>query len=57
MCRYAKELISGELAYADGYARTVLSAMKTVREIDESLVPDESLIREFIDGGKYEEFY
>lgn len=57
MRRYVTKLISSELANEDGYARTVLSAMNTVNEIDEALVPDESLIREFIDGGKYEEFY
>ena len=48
---YVKKLISDELADADGYARTVLSAMNMVCEIDEDLVPNESLIREFIEGG------
>ena len=57
MRRYVKELISDELAYNDGFARAVLSAMNTTTEIDENLVPNDSLIREFIDGGKYEEFY
>ena len=46
-----------ELAESDGFARTVRSAMKLTHAIDEELVPDASLIREFIEGGKYEEFY
>lgn len=54
---YVLKLISDELAESDGFARTVRSAMKLTHAIDEELVPDASLIREFIEGGKYEEFY
>ena len=39
------------------YAKTVLTALKLAEPVDESLVPEDSLIREFITGGIYEEFY
>lgn len=54
---YAKQLISPKLAERNGYARTVLSAIDLAEPIDENLVPQDSLIREFITGGIYEEFY
>lgn len=57
MRKYAEELISEELADADEYARTVLTALREAFPIDESLIPEDSLIREFIVGGIYEEFY
>lgn len=57
MRKYAEELISEELAEASEYANTVLSALRLAVPIDEALIPADSLIREFIVGGIYEEFY
>ena len=54
---YVKALISKELAEKNEYAKTVLNAASKASGIDETLVPNDSLIREFIEGGKYEEFY
>ena len=47
---------SGAIPMGD-YAKTVLTALKLAEPVDESLVPEDSLIREFITGGIYEEFY
>ena len=57
MRRFAEGLISPELAERSEYARVVITALKTAEPIDEELVPRDSLIREFITGGIYEEFY
>ena len=57
MRKFVENLISDELANTDPYAKTVLAASKKVFAIDPSLVPDDSLIREFIPGGKYEFLY
>ncbi len=57
MKNYVINLISDELAERDEYAGEVLEALKKIEPIDESLVPQSSLIREFISEGKYEEFY
>lgn len=57
MSSYAKRLISKELAEQSEYAKAVLYAINLAEPIDEALVPQESLIREFITGGIYEEFY
>ena len=54
---FVERLITEDLAQRDPYAMTVLSAAKMVEPIDISLVPDNSLIREFIPGGKYESLY
>ena len=54
---FVEKLISEELADIEPYAKTVLSAAKKVFAIEPSLVPDDSLIREFIPGGKYEFLY
>jgi uridine kinase len=45
---YVERLISPALAEENPYAKTVLSAVGRVPEISESLVPKNSLIREFI---------
>ena len=37
-----------------GYVESTMNALQRFESIDESLVPHESLIREFIKGGKYE---
>ena len=39
------------------YAFTVLSAMKRIVAAPDAPVPDDSLIREFLPGGKYEHLY
>lgn len=57
MRKYAEALISDELAEKSEYANTVLSALRLAEPIDEAKVPEDSLIREFIVGGIYEEFY
>lgn len=57
MRKYVLDLISDELAASDEYAGEVLDAVKMITPIDEDLVPQSSLIREFINEGKYEEFY
>ena len=57
MREYAEKLISKELADKNSYASTVISALTKVTPINEDLVPDDSLLREFITGGIYEEFY
>lgn len=54
---FAKKLISDEFASAEPYIDTVLSAARLVEPISISLVPDNSLIREFVPGGKYEHLY
>ena len=57
MSKYVKRLITDELAKSNEYAATVASAVGMAVPVDESLVPQDSLIREFITGGIYEEFY
>lgn len=57
MRKYAQALISPSLAEENQYAKTVLRALGQAEPIDETLVPEDSLLREFITGGIYEEFY
>ena len=54
---FALKLITEELAEKEPYAKTVLNAIKRAEPIDINLVPEDSLIREFIPGGKYEHLY
>ena len=54
---FVEKLIPEELADVEPYAKTVLSAAKRIVPITPELVPDDSLIREFIPGGKYEFLY
>ena len=54
---FAEELLTEELADKDGYVGTVLEAIRQIETIDIDLVPDNSLIREFIPGGIYEHLY
>ena len=54
---FVESLITEEIADRDGYARTVLDAIRQLVPQDESIVPEDSLIREFIPGGKYEDIY
>ncbi len=57
MRSFAEKLISRELAAKNPYAKTVLSAVSKVEKIPLSLVPESSLIREFVPGGIYEDLY
>ncbi len=57
MRRFAEELISESLIQKSEYVRTVATALAMAQPIDEALVPEDSLMREFITGGIYEEFY
>ena len=50
-------LISAELALAEEYARIVENAVLLADEISIDLVPETSLIREFVSGGIYEHSY
>lgn len=54
---FVEKLISEELASKSEYANTVLSAIKQLLPLDYNLVPQNSLIREFIPGGIYEDLY
>lgn len=57
MRSFVESLISDELAEKNSYAATVLKAAREVEPMSIDLVPDDSLIREFIPGGKYEALY
>ena len=54
---FVESLISDELAEKSPYAATVLRAAREVEPMDIDVVPETSLIREFIPGGKYEALY
>lgn len=54
---FVEKLISKSLCEKEPYAKTVLSALNKVCEIDHTLIPQNSLIREFIPGGIYEALY
>jgi hypothetical protein len=53
----AKRLIEESEAKSNSYARIVLDALLKIDAIDSALIPTNSLIREFIGGGIYEELY
>ncbi|MBR2930565.1 MAG: hypothetical protein IKC32_04980 [Clostridia bacterium] len=53
----ALKLISRELSQRNSFAAIVFTAMRAVEPLDESLVPPDSLIREFISGGIYHKIY
>ena len=57
MRQFIEQLISDSFAASDAYAATVLKAARMIEEIPLSLVPETSLIREFVPGGKYEALY
>ena len=54
---FALPRLTEEIAAADPYAHTVREALLLAEGIDAALVPENSLIREFIPGGIYEELY
>ncbi len=53
----AMALITPALAEREPYVMTVLDALSLVLPMDEALVPENSLIREFISGGIYNHLY
>ncbi len=57
MRKLVEARISPALAEKEPYIKTVISAISRVCPIDISLIPEASLIREFIPGGKYESLY
>ena len=54
---FVERLITDKIAEKSEYASTVLSAVRQVLPLDYNLVPNNSLIREFIPGGIYEDLY
>ena len=54
---FVLDLISEELAERNIYAGAVRAAMKRIVGASDAPVPDDSLIREFLPGGKYEHLY
>ncbi len=57
MKRFALKLLTEELASEVEYVRIIREAMLKMEELDEELVPENSLIREFISGGTYHKIY
>lgn len=57
MKSFAEELLSDELAAREPYVSAVVEALRQIEPIDIDLVPDNSLIREFVPGGIYEHLY
>ena len=53
----ALSLLSEELAQKDEYVKIVLDAVRLISPIEESYIPKNSLIREFIAGGIYDKIY
>ena len=54
---FAEKLLTPEVTSKNKYAATVASAISKMPVLDEALIPNTSLIREFIPGGKYEHLY
>lgn len=53
----ALSLLKDNSVASDKYAAVVITALNKISPIDPSLVPDNSLIREFIGGGLFENIY
>ncbi len=54
---HALRLLTDEIVNSDPYAMVVRDAVEKLAVLDERLVPEDSLIKEFIPGGKYEDIY
>ena len=54
---HVERLISQDIAERDVYAAAVLFAMRRIASASDECVPEDSLIREFLPGGKYEHLY
>lgn len=57
MKTYTDKLLTEEVCAYSEYANTVAKALKKIPSLDSNIVPDSSLIREFIPGGMYEDLY
>ena len=57
MRELAKSTIERTEAKEDGYAKTVLNALEKIAPVNPALIPKNSLIREFLAGGIYEDIY
>lgn len=57
MREFAEGVISDELAERYTFLDLVRSALREATPIDPELVPSDSLMREFISGGRYEKLY
>ena len=54
---FALPRLTEDIAEESSYAKTVRDALLLLEGVDERLVPEDSLIREFIPGGIYESLY
>ncbi len=54
---YAEMLLTKDVCEHSGYANTVAVALAKIPALESSIVPETSLIREFIPGGIYEDLY
>ncbi len=54
---FAEKLLTKEVCKSSSYANVVASVLKRIDPLPEKIVPDDSLIREFISGGIYEHLY
>jgi uridine kinase len=54
---FAERLLTKDVTENNAYAKTVAEAIEKMPMLDEDLVPESSLIREFIPGGIYEHLY
>ena len=54
---FAMKLLNDEIVDASPYARIVRVAISKIPELPSEIVPQTSLIREFIPGGIYEKLY
>ena len=54
---FALKLLAAEEVASDPYVELVKRALDRIITVDISLVPDNSLIREFVAGGIYEKIY
>lgn len=57
MKKRAEALLDIKELEGDGYTAVVLNAIKHIDPVDDSLIPENSLIREFIAGGIYDDIY
>ncbi len=57
MKKHVQGLVFDEDVSSDFIVKTVKAALAITEDIDEALVPENSLIREFISGGIYHEIY
>ncbi len=57
MKKRAEALLDKKELSDDGYSTVVLNALRHIEAIDDSLIPENSLIREFISGGIYDDIY